>query len=340
MVERKEKLSAALFPHSHASDKEIRRVLSFFDMLTIFQPWHMEDKFSTPRERGLKVIHPPDHLRPIEGFPSLLSEYKTWIRQHPDKGYASALSAVRKYWKDEEALWDIRRSIRHPEQGEHHRHSAATRWHLLLHLARESEESLRWAGEVLRVLRERGSPLRDAVTEEEEPASLLDDLSDFDQDLETDGEFLRMIFDAWQGLFGALLERDDVVVTLSQPIFENVSALWSEHLSEEEADGVCRFCWPDLACDKSEGIHLQRNDEPLREIRDAVIRRMRNPAGEMETLSSLARDLESNPKWVGKEKLHFRMRPFAPNTGIGARGKSMSGLSGRVIFLLEESCHG
>ncbi len=325
MYDCRDSLTAVLFPHPHASEREIRRILSFFDHLVICRPWYMEDDFSVPPEVGLEIVRPPERLRPVQGFPSLISEYKNWMRQHSDKGHAYALSALRKDPVGEDSTWDIRRDIRGAGWGDRTRDSA-TRYHLLLHLACEGEESLREAGEVLSALKEQGSPLRDAVMEEE-PKGPLDDLSGFDPDRLVEGEFMEMIFESWEGLFGGSLQRDAVFVTLSPSVFENFTMR-----SGGDARGVHRFSWPDLSGSTEEplfagGELLAR--EHLREYRDAVMRALTHPAGDMKGSADLIRELQSDPAWSGKKMLSF----------AAGRG-SLRGLSAETIFLLKGPCRG
>lgn len=336
-------LSAFLFPHSHASEREIKRILSFFDTLTIFQPWHIENHFSVPSEWGIRVLRPPEHLRPIEGFPSLLSEYKNWMRQCKDKGYASALAAMG-YGKGNDCTWDIRRSIRGSDERSDQSQTSATQWHLLLHLARETEERLREAGRVLTVLKEKGSPLRDAMVEDE-AQGVLNDLSDFEPEREVDENFIEMVLDGWHGLFSGFLSRNAGLVTLSRPVFETLSGLWSEYRSEDSVEEeILRFCWPDLSLLDTSEFQLKKGEmeghERMREFKDALQEFMRNPIGQLKVLSGLAKGLELNSAGKGKEMLSFRLRIFGAGFGPGLRKKMLNGLSGKFLFLLEESCRG
>jgi hypothetical protein len=332
--------NASLFPHTHFPWGEAKRILSFFDTMTIFRPWHMEDPGPLPREWGLKVLRPPEHLRPIEGFRSLLSEYKEWMRLHPDKGYASALAAVRFFQKDEDATWEIRRTIRRPGRGGPRADDAVTRHHLLLHLAREAEEGIRSAGEALKVLKEKGDPLRDAGIEGE-PQGLLDDLSHFDDGREMGEEFMEIVLEAWQGLFGGILERDAVLVTLSGPVFDYVSGVWAEHLPGEERPSLVRFCWPDLSEVGAEEFQSRRSelhaDERLRRFREAVGEMKSSPAVRTEDPGDSAGELESNPPWAGKT-IAFRACLLSPEVRIPGRMEFLRGLSGRILFHLGEPC--
>ncbi|PKN61986.1 MAG: hypothetical protein CVU57_26780 [Deltaproteobacteria bacterium HGW-Deltaproteobacteria-15] len=336
------KLSAFLFPHSHASEREIKSLLSFFDNLTIFQPWHIENQFSVPSEWGLRVLRPPEHLRPIEGFPSLLSEYKNWMRQCKDKGYASVLAAVQ-YGKSNDCTWDIRRSIRGLDERADQSQTSATQWHLLLHLARETEERLREAGEVLTVLREKGSPLRDAMAGDE-AQEVLNDLSDFEPEREMDEEIIGRVFGAWHGLFSEMLKENASLITLSPPVFETLSELWSEYRSDESDEEILRFCWPDLSQLDTSEFHLKKSEmeghERMREFKDALQEFMRNPIRQLKMLSGLAKGLERDSAGKGKEMLRFRLRIFGADPGPGLRKKMLNGVSGKFLFLLEESCRG
>lgn len=219
----------------------------------------------------------------------------------------------------------------------------ATRFHLLLHLARENEERLREADEALRLLKGKGSPLRDAV-DEGEPQGLMDDISGFDPGPEIDEEVVRMISEAWHGLFGGMLAGKTPLLTLSRPFFETLSAMWSEHLSEEGEVGTIGFPWPDLSPLDAGRFASERGaldqDQRLRGFREAVKTMGGSRNGWMKVLSDLARGLELNPPWGGEGMLRFRLRYLAPHAGAAARMKSLAFLSGRLLFLLEGPCDG
>jgi len=336
-------MDAFLFPHAHASEREIKTLLSFFDTMTILQPWHMQDDFSTSFEWGLRVVHPPDHLRPISGFPSLLSEYKNWMRQCRDRGYASALSAMQ-LAETTDCTWDIRKAIRGPDSRTVQPGNSATQWHLLLHLARETEERLREAGEVLTALKEKGSPLRDAMVEEDARTDL-SDLSDFDLDREADEEFIELILNAWQGLFSHSIDRNAGLVTLSRPVFQSLSDLWSEYRSTGQSEEqMLRFFWPDLshlnAVEFRASKRVLEGDDRMREFKEALKGILRDPTVPLTELSTLAKNMDMSTGRKYGNTVGFTVRLFELGTDSHTAKRSLGLLSGKPLFLLEESDRG
>jgi len=331
----KVKMDAFLFPHAHASEREIKTLLSFFDTMTILQPWHMQDDFSTSSEWGLRVVRPPGHLRPISGFPSLLCEYKNWMKQCNDRGYASALPAIQ-FAQTRDCTWDIRKAIRGPDDKTDRSRDSATQWHLLLHLARETEERLREAGEVLTMLKEKGSPLRDAMAEEEAQGPL-NDLSDFEREREVDQEFTNMILDAWQGLFSRSLPGNAALVTLSRPLFRSLSDPSPEYR-------LFRFCWPDLSHLNDREFHSMKNamedDERMSEFKEALKATASDPTVTLSELSALAKHLDSNLRRKHGKMLRFIVRFFGSGAESSISKRRPGALSEKPLFLLEESDSG
>jgi hypothetical protein len=328
--------SAFLFPDSSATEGEIRRFLSFFDQVTIPQPWHMDDRLSFQDEK-VRVVRPPEGLCPVGGFRSLLTEYKDWMRRSPDHGQVSALSAIERYGKRDESTWDIRRAIRNTENREDSTEVSATRWHLILHLARETEQMRREAGDVLRVLQSRGGPLRGIV--EEEQVGILEDLPQFDDGPEMGEQFLDRVFDAWFGLFHALLARRSLLVTTRPAVMECLSGLWDEFCAPGEPYNLS-FRWPDLF-GQDPGVRSERRQvlekAEWETLRGRLEEFLQEPVARFERTRRVFEERGRSVEGLGK-MLRVSVR-FFPN-GLGStagKGRSfLKGLSGKTLFLLQE----
>lgn len=230
-----------LFPHSSLSEKEMRSIVSSFGPLTIFQPWNMEPPpfvLEGDYRDAVQVLNPPSHMKPGDGFKGLLSEYKTWIRQHRDKSRAAFLKVGPSPESDGDATWEIREALREPSRallGISHagraapstrRHKwdeqPALRWHLILHLAREMEEDRREADRMLRELQDKESPIK-GLLGEEEVKNPLADLTQFESDLQKTLYPMGPVIEAWWALFSGYLKGDERLLTLSRTVMDYVS---------------------------------------------------------------------------------------------------------------------
>ena len=145
--------SIILFPHTHLTAQNLKKLLDHFGRLTLCQPWFMDAPARFGAGDGVSHIHvvnPPADLKPEGDFKRLLAEYRLWIRQNQDKGYSVPLSAFHAMAFSEELPWKVRQMIRQMgDQSSPRPKDHRLKWHLILHLARESEESLVEAEEML-----------------------------------------------------------------------------------------------------------------------------------------------------------------------------------------------
>ena len=204
---------------------------------------------------AVRILNPPSHMKPGDGFKGLLSEYKTWIRQHQDKSRAAFLKISRDLESDGDATWEIRevlressragrestralRGISHTGHGQSHtsRHKRdeqpALRWHLILHLARDMEEDRREADRMLRALKDKESPIKGLLGEEEAKNPLID-LPQFESDSQRTFYPMEPVIEAWLGLFGEYLKGDELLLTFSRPVMDYVSEAWDPASSED-----------------------------------------------------------------------------------------------------------
>ncbi len=340
-------LDATLFPEASLSKKDLKRILSFFGSLTVCVPWEMDPPtVFEAAENLVRVLRPPGHLKPSHSFRSLLREYKAWMNSHRDTGYALFLQAQRDAQTGAEATWEIRQAIRRegPEIGVLNTEQA-TRWHLILHLAKETWEAQKEGEEALHRLRTRGSPLATALGESEfeDP---LQDLPGFEAGPEMDERFLEPVIEAWSGLFGTTLDAGALLVTTKPGVFTCLSDLWAEYFTEKGShDLKLRFTWPHHADQDEEAFAEETGrmpDQRHREFREQVAWAREDPVGRFERLAEGASRLDRGETMApGERELHFSMKTFAPPPKGNVRRKKalLNALSGRTLFYVAGAFH-
>jgi hypothetical protein len=226
-------LRGTLFPHSRLSEVQLKRVLSLFDSLNLPQPWYMEKpSFVSDAEKlgMVRVLNPPETLKPAQDFRTLLSEYKAWARLHKGSDFRAFLMASAEEGAD--TTWDTRGMVRRgmtdaiPYEENH-----SLGWHLLLHLAQEMEEYEQDVEGMLRSLRRKGAPLRGAV-EAEAWGNLFGELSELESGLMRDDRRLVQVLQAWFSLFAEHLRDREPLITLSHHVMEYISQTWEELIEE------------------------------------------------------------------------------------------------------------
>lgn len=204
---------AILFPHSFLSEGARRRLLAAFSFISVCKPWYMDEAVSPEGDSDvIRVVRPPKALRPPQDFPRLLAEYRLWMSQN--QGCGLMVSEM-----GEEATWDIRRAIR---QGDGRPRTKggedALKWHLILHLYRELEESRLMADELLLHMRSKQSPLAEAIGESFPTTGVLDDLPVGGSYPAVGEGRLGQVIQAWFGLFGPSVPKEAVLVTLTSEV--------------------------------------------------------------------------------------------------------------------------
>jgi hypothetical protein len=210
---------AILFPHTFLALADRDRVLAVFDELTICQPWYMDDSVIADPDNRIHVGRPPEALMPPKDFKKLLAEYRTWVRQNPGHTFLPPA-------REEDATWEIRASLRYgdkpvrsPAQGR------ALRWHLILHLERELEESRMAADDMLLHIKAEQSPLAEALGEATPLQGLLDDLPVSEPPPGMDNPRLKQVVRAWFGLFGSSIPGNGILITRNHEILSYTEEL-------------------------------------------------------------------------------------------------------------------
>ena len=228
---------AMLFPHSYLPGLFVNRISAVFGDISMCQPWFMDSPL--PETEGgdlsfVQIFHPTKSLKPKEDFKRLLSEYRTWIRHHLGGAVSANQAASHEMYLSEERTWKIRKLIRGTEKDEHATaKNNALKWHLILHLAREFEETKADAKEMLSQVKQQKSPLEGALEEETPLKGLLEDLPPSGIDAFMDEAHLHRVFEAWFGLFGQYLQDHEALLTLDQSVMT-----YAADLFEDETTGV------------------------------------------------------------------------------------------------------
>ncbi len=226
------KRPATLFPHTDLGKSDLERVLAHFAPLTIYRPWFMEGPVSGTESADaslVRVQRPPEGLRPDRGFIRLLSEYQLWMRQNPDKGYATFLSVTLKKAPSEDTPWEIRQMLRQMGEGpDEFSQKNTLKWHLTLHLARQLEEDRTAVEEGLKRLRRQGSPLAGAIEEGASPGSLFQDLPGTETTSLVEEHHIGQVLEAWFGLFGGYLTDQVTLLTLNKYVMQYVLEIFED----------------------------------------------------------------------------------------------------------------
>ena len=241
--------SATLFPHSCLPEAEIKQILSFLGPLTICEPWHMERPlFLSEMEdyKAVKILRPPENMNPGRGFLTLLREYRGWSKTHRDKGHRDFLKAVQGQASSEGSSWTIRQSLL-DGRATSQEQDQLLKWHLLLHLSRDIDDSRQEIDSLLESLKQMGSPLAGSL--EEDPENPLSDLPHSPGESMFGADAMEQVLEAWMALFGDYLKNEDLLVTGNRQVLDYVLEKWEEagEDSNEPAPGPISFPWPDLS---------------------------------------------------------------------------------------------
>ena len=333
------KLRAVLFPHSYVSEANLKKLLSFFEKVTLFQPWFLEKVPPLAKEWPdlIEVGNPREDFKPEEGFTGVLGEYRQWMMSDYEPGNASFPAADLDRLEDDSPSWEIRSMIRNGGKSTREEQTRKVwKWHLALHLAAEMEEEQRSAVNLLRSVAGQDSPLKGALEEEDVPG-LLADLPGMEGENFFSEERLAQILDAWFALFGQKARGDDPLMTMNPQVMKTVMEIWEEFASEKEESRPMRFTLvtPDLSR-LAQQAFLERREALFVEDgrRKAVADFFRNP----EANFSQGRDLLNTPK-SGSGYLRWTFVSFSHpgDRRIPKRYDFIRQLSGKTVGLMDET---
>jgi hypothetical protein len=345
-------LPAILFPHAYPPEPTVKKILSFFGPLTIFQPWFMQLPIfgsGANEANAVQVLRPPENLKPEKGFVTRLSEYRHWIEQNSDRGYTEFLQVNQDNDLTENTTWEIREMIRRGgRQTSAPQEDLALKWHLILHLAQDVEDQKLEADKALKALKEKDVPLKGIVEEAEDMESLLGDLSPFESEPLGDEYRLRQILEAWVALFGGYLKENDLLVTFSRQVMGYMAGLWEESRNKEHGEGLgsIRFRFPDLSQrsleDLAEIKKTRLNDDKIRKLKAVLQHPGKNAANHVSRLEALARELEATCPWEISEgvlNIMVTYLPPIPESDQVLIHRILKGLKSKTLVLVEDKSH-
>ncbi len=226
-------LSVVLFPHTQIKTKDIEKISPHFGRLTICQPWFMETPISANGENDssfVRLLQAPVSLKPRDDFRKIISEYETWIRQGRDKGLEAFLEADKEVSASGHTSWEIRGMIsRAGEDPDESLDDNRLKWHLILYLAREFEESRVEAEKMFDQLKGQKSPLEGSLENDALSKGFLEDLNPFEAQLLMDEHHLRQVFEAWFGLFGECIPGNSSLITLDKNVMDYAAGLFEDY---------------------------------------------------------------------------------------------------------------
>jgi hypothetical protein len=338
-------LRAVLFPHSGLSEEGARRILSFFETLILFLPWYMEPPEIAQGKAGVaRAVYPPEHLKPIPGFKGLLSECKSWMTHNYLKGYTPLLRARLAGRQDEPTTQEIREALRPGEKGEPIQGpDEFTKWHLVLHLNRSMEEQEEEATGILSALRQGNSPLK-GVVEEEAVEGLFDDLPPSEPSPLAGPQDLEPVCEAWFGLFGGALGKQDPLVTLNSRLLPYLSDRWEERYGEGCLNKYsATWLWPDLSGIGLDALARERRRVFQDEKAGALICALRDiPKDPVEGHSRLkAASAGLCGSWVQQFsprvlRLTMTCFPCISEENPDPKGRTLANIQDRAIVLVEQ----
>ncbi len=339
----KRNIRAVVFPHSFVPDEDIRKALSVFQELTLFQPWFMNKPLSMAAEQPdlLRVLTPSDRLRPPGKFEALLADYRQWIRTNDEKAFAAFLAYTGARAGEESPSWEIRSEIRQMGQRvEGAEESASLKWHLILHLAEETEGEQREAEKMFEFVKALDSPLKGALEEEDLPG-LMSDLQSLDREVIFSKERLRQILDAWTGLFSDKIPRAQPLITFSPPVLKYLSDTWEELAPAAAGEGMgvssLELTFPDLS-DLNRGAFPDKGKSFLEDstLLKAIDEFCRDPGQKVSRLKERDGNSLMSPR-QGSLRLALKYLFPLGEGRILRRYEFMKHFSGKMIGLIEEA---
>jgi hypothetical protein len=136
------------------------------------------------------------------------------------------MGATQKRSLSEDTPWEIRQLIsKGGQDNPAPLEDQGFKWHLLLHLAREFEQSSVETEKMLNELMHKKSPLEGAL-EETPPQRIFEDTPLMETQLHVGGYHLKLVFEAWFGLFGEFISDNVSLVTFDPLVIDYAAELF------------------------------------------------------------------------------------------------------------------
>lgn len=331
-------LQAVIFPHASLAEEKLKKVLSLMESVILFQPWFMDGAAFLAKYAPsmVKVLNPPEGMKPGGDFRNLLAEYRQWIRVNDDRGFPAFWAYARDRLEDL-PIYEIRGMIRNlGRPSEEDERSRALRWHLTLHLAKELEEEQESTASLLRAAGALDSPLKGAIEDEDIPGWLSDV-----PDVEGEGVFteerLAMVLNAWFSLYGEQIPGRGPLVTLKPQVMQYLQETWEEFVLEGRESGLpgFTFLFPDLSNVEMEDLS-RRREAALNntDLRHAITGFCHDPGKGFPHLKSSAGELN---RVNGDLQWTFLFLPPHGEKKLPRKYRFVESLSGKVIALVQDA---
>lgn len=220
--------SAILFPHSQITSSLLKAAVELFGKLTICQPWFAEpltvegEPFD---DKLVKTLYPPSNLQPKENITKLITDYLQWMGQNSDQSRQAFLRIPSITNSSENAPWQIKQMIRKMQNKDKNpqNQNNILKWHLILHLAKEIEENKLQSQEMLMRLKQKKSPVEDALEDRTTLKGLFEDLPTSVTEPLIQEHQIDQILYAWVGLFGEYLGEHESLITFDKQVMDHVT---------------------------------------------------------------------------------------------------------------------
>lgn len=220
---------AVLCPELSVPEKTLERLVPLFDAVKIGRPWFMDEAEPFLQKHAVRILRPPDELKPPEDFKRLVAEYRGWVETSREKGFDAFLAFQEHKSYGQEATWDIRREIRRGgDSTDEDLKRNALKWNLFLCLAHEIRVQENEAEDLLKTLKEKDSPLKGLSDGEEELPQPLSDLPERDGLPMLSEVVMGQVLESWFSLFQGLLRGDEILITLNPSVFQFLCDTWEE----------------------------------------------------------------------------------------------------------------
>ena len=290
----------------------------------------------------LEILNPPDSLMPKEDIRPMLSEYHRWAQENYDRSHREIIKFSDKAYQDDNSTWEIRRQLKGAVQPAvaAREDASALRWHLLLHLAYESERQDSEIRDMLNALKEKGSLVAGALHDPGEIKNSFTDMADLAAGDVPDALNIGLALDAWFGLFAGYLGDNDLLITCSNSVMDYVSMQWDDAVFERRVEKpfAVSLRLPDLFPSGNSGGDRLADKNNLHDIvmkiRSMIPGAREDPYRYMNELQALKREVEvSYQLEASRWPSEIAIRYFPPvSGGLTEDNKLLRHINGRIVI--------
>jgi hypothetical protein len=337
-------MSIHLFPHSHCPESIIKKVISFFGPIRAYMPWMMKIP-DVLKDISIEISRPPEYLKPGNFFMAMLAEYQTWAERNHDRNYIELLKFGTADRSTDNKTWEIRKMLGRAVESPSVREKDVIRWHLILHLAGDIEEKRLETDRLLGELKYKKAPLNGSIEDSSDMKDLLTDLDALGDESVPDDTHLRHIFEAWFGLFGGYLDKNELLITYNRKVMDYLAEQWNalcpESVSTIKPD--IGFNMPDLSNhtpDVQGKIRTENAVEKIsEEIKYIIASLGENPAHKLIALDKLSHKLDiASQRALSKRALRLTVRYLFPikDKSLSEADMVLRHFFNQTVILIEE----